>query len=471
MKRINIIGYFLLLPLFLSASVVPSSDSLARLPDTTKEEAQIPLLIKLSEQNRDKSVYDCKQYFKQAFSLAQKLNNNNMMGLAAKSMGVSYFYWGDMKNAFRYFKNGLHYYRKSGNKKGQSNCLNDLGLVYESWARFDSAAFYYKASYLIEKELGNIKGEATSLINMGNIEYYRKNYHGALQHYFEALKNFVIANDQEGIAMAYNSLSVIYTNTGEYNKALAYLEKARKIYLVTDNRRNLARVLNNMADIYSDHFKEYKKAENLYDKVLKIKQALGDKEGVALVKCNLGVLYRHMGILSQALQYFDESEKIYRQTGNKWGLSMVLMDRGLTLLDAGQYKKALANFKKSLAISGKVGLKDFTNNNYQGMFKCYAALGDYANFNKYYSLFEQNRDTLSQKLENIRIAELEAQFKIDTLLKQKKSLQQESNRKELKIRRYYLLSIGLSLFIVILILTFVLYRKAKSEAKKYKGRE
>ena len=343
--------------------------------------------------------------------------------------------------------------------------------MYEGWARFDSAAYYYKASYRIEKELGNVEGEATSLINMGNIDYYRKNYHEALKDYFQALKKFIITNDQEGIAMAYNSVAIIYSGMGEFKKALSYLEKARKIYTGTRNRRSLSRVLNNMADIYSDHFKEYKKAKILYEEVLKIKQELGDKEGVALVKCNLGVLYGHLGILSQALQYFDESEKIYHETGDKWGLSMVFLNKGRVLLDAGKHHQALKEFQKSLAISTKVGIKDFTNSSYQGLFKCYAALGDYAQFNKYYTLFEQSRDTVTQKLEDIRIAELEAQFKIDTLLKQKKTLLEESKRKEIKIRRFYILSISLSLLVIFLVLAFILYRKAKKEAQKYNIQE
>ncbi len=464
MKRISFFGIFLLLPVLLGAV---TADSLTQALQQARGKEKIPLLIKLSEQNRGKSTYDCKQYYEKAFALAQKYHDNDLLGLASKSMGVSYFYWGDMKNAFRYFKNGLQYYRQSGNKEGQSNCLNDIGLVYEEWSKYDSAYFYYNASYLIEKELGNVKGEATSYINLGNIEYYRKNYHDALKNYFQALKNFIQVDDRDGIAMAYNSIGIIYTNTQEYHKALTYLEKARKIYSGNSNRRNLSRVLNNMADIYGDHFKEYKKAEVLYKKVLAIKKELGDKEGVALVKCNLGVLYGHLGIIPEAMQYFAESEKIYHETGNQWGLSMVYQDRGRLLLDAGRYREALREYKKSLAISAKTDIKDFILNNYQGIFKCYAALGDYPHFNKYYNLFEKHRDSLSQKLEAVRIAELEARFKIDTLLQQRNSLMTESRHKTEKIKRYYILSVGLSLLALILLLILFLVRRAKKVAEKY----
>ncbi len=471
MKGIRFIGLFLFLPAILQAFTLSSPDSLLRALDNAHGKEKISILIKLSEQNRDKSVYASKKYNKEAFQLAQKAGDANMMGLASKSMGVSYYYWGDMKKAFDYFKAGLQYYKKGGDREGQSNCLNNIGLVYERWAIFDSAAYYYKASYNIEKELKNVEGAATSLINMGNIDYYRKDYKGALNNYFHALQNFTIKNDRQGMAMAYNSLSIIYTQLDNFSTALEYLKKAKNIYTNTGDNLRLSKVLNNMADIYNDHFKEYKKAKLLYERVLRIKEELGLKAGVALVKSNIGVLYGHMGNLSQALKYFDESRKLYEEIGDKTGLSMVYQDMGRALLEAGYYKKALKEFQKSLAISTKVGLKDYTINNYEGIFKSYAKLGQYKNFNKYYNLYEQSVDTASKKPGKAQIAEMKARYKIDSLLKRSRDLKAENIRKAVKLKRYHILSITLVLVVILLVLILILYKRAKDETKKYKVKE
>jgi len=471
MKGIRFIGLLLFLPAILQAFTLSSPDSLLRALDSAHGKEKISLLIKLSEQNRDKSVYASKKYNKEAFQLSQKEDDANMMGLVSKSMGVSYYYWGDMKKAFDYFKAGLQYYKKGGDKEGQSNCLNNIGLVYENWAIFDSAAYYYKASYNIEKELKNIEGTATSLINMGNIDYYRKNYQGALNNYFHALQNFTIKNDRRGMAMAYNSLSIIYTQLDNFSTALEYLKRAKNIYTNTGDNLRLSKVLNNMADIYNDHFKEYKRAEILYEKVLKIKEELGLKAGVALVRSNIGVLYGHMGNLSQAIKYFDESRKLYEEIGDKTGLSMVYQSMGRVLLEAGYYKKALKEFQKSLAISTKVGLKGYTIDNYEGIFKSYAKMGQYKNFNKYYSLYEQSIDTSSKKPGKAQIAEMKAHYKIDSLLRRSRDLKVENIRKEVKLKRYHILSITLVLVIILLTLILILYKQAKDETKKYKVKE
>ena len=467
MKRLRTIGLILLFPVILQANS-SISDNLQKKLDALKGPEKVRLLIKISGQNRDKSVYDCKILNRKAFEIAKKDSDKDLMGLADKSMGVNYFYWGDMKSAFQYFKSGLSYYRQSKNKKGQSNCLNDIGLVYEAWANFDSAAYYYKASYNIEKELKNLEGEATSLINMGNIDYYRKNYQGSLKDYFLALQNFSQINDKQGKAMSYNSLAIIYTQLGDYNKALKYLKKAKDIYVASNDNMRLSRVLNNMADIYSDHLKEYQKAKILYEKVLKIKTELGMKEGIALVKSNLGVLYGHLGILSTAMRYLDESKGIYQEIGDKTGLCMIYQNKGKLLLDAGYNQKALKAFQKSLAISKKIGLKNYTINNYQGIFKCYAALGNYKNFIKYYNLFEQSRDTITSKLEKLRVEELEEKYQIDTLLERSRNLEKEKRKNDLQIKRYHIIFIGLLLLIVLLILSFFLFQRAKAESKKYR---
>ena len=473
MKRIHfiIIGLLLLLPAFLQANSVSSADSIQQVLDTIHGKARVSLLIKLSEQNRDKSDYSCKKYGEEAFTISKENGYKNLMGLSRKSLGVSYYYWGDMKNAFKYFKEGLIYYRQSGNKEGQSNCLNNIGLVYGGWAKFDSAAHYYRASYLIEKELNNVEGEATSLINLGNICYYRKDYHGALTNYFQAMNKFSQAKDKMGTAMSYNNLAIIFTAIGNYKKALEYLDESRVIYSAIGATRKLSQTLNNMADIYCIHFKEYKKAKTLYEQVLKIRKEYGDKEGVALVKSNLGVLYGHLDNLSKALEYFGESMVIYKEIGDKAGQSMVYQNKANALKDAGLFHQALRNFQESLALSLKIGMKSYTIQNYLGIFKCYAAMGEYKNFNKYFSLYEQNKDTITDKLEESRIAALEAQYKIDTLLRQRDRLKNESTRKEIKIERYYTISIGLSLLVVLLVLILILVKRAKKEEEKYKVKE
>jgi tetratricopeptide (TPR) repeat protein len=471
MKRVRLIGLILFLPAIMQAATPTISDSLQQILDTLHGKNKIKMLLKLSEQNRDKSVYDCKQYFQQAMELARQEKEIQLMGQACKSMGISCYLWSDMDNAFKYFKEGLNYFRQTADKKEQSACLNDIGLVYEGRSDFDSAFYYYMASYKIEKSLGNNDGEGLSLINLGNINFYCKNYHDALKNFFEALQRFVKTQNHNGITMAYNSIAIIYTKVGEFKKAIAYLEKARKIYSITGNDGMLARLLNNMASIYAEHSKEYKKALLLYKKVLKIKTEQNDKEGIALVKCNLGALYGDLADIPMAMKYFNESRILYQAIGNNAGLSMVYMNKGKVLLDSRKYRLALQEFKKSLAISKKTGLKAYTIENYQGIFKCYAALGDYDHFNQYYSLFEKVHDTASEKLEEMRIAQLESQFKIDTLLKKQKILQEQNQLNKRKIRRYYMLTIGIPMLLAIFILAWILYRKAKKEKEQYEVKE
>ena len=70
-----------------------------------------------------------------------------------------------------------------------------------------------------------------------------------------------------------------------------------------------------------------------------------------------------------------------------------------------------------------------------------------------------------------QIAEMEAHYKIDSLLKRSRDLKAENNRKELELKRYHMLSITLVLVVILLILILILYKRAKDETKKYKVKE
>jgi len=469
-----IISFVFLLPAFSMPDNIQSLDSLSALLPKSKGVEKVAILVKLSELNRTISFNDCKNYAEDAIDLAGKLHNDSLAGLASKSLGVSYYLHGDMTNGLKYFQQGYRFYKQLKYKKGISNCLNNMGLVYEGWSQFDSAYKYYELSYEIEIELKNEEGMATSLINIGNINYYRKKYPEALADFFQSLKYSSKLNDLDGMATAYLSMGIIYDQVQDFSKAIEFLAKSRDIYVKLGDRRNLSRSLNNMADIYNEHYKQYKKALLLYEKVLQIKTNFGSKVGVALVKNNLGVLYGHIGNLSRAETYFKESLSLYRSLKDKSGQCLVYFNWALALQKAGKHKSALGNFQRSLSIAKEIGVNEYVTDSYQGLFKSYAALGEYAKFNKYYKLFESSRDSVNQKLQQAQISKLENQYKVKDLIKKGQELQQENLRETVELRKLQLLLAVISFSLIVLALAVFLFwyiKKGRAEINQNKDRE
>ncbi len=466
MKRITfIIGFILLTPAFLTAETSSQIETLQNKLQNATGIQRAKLLIELSKAYRTISYHDCIKYGKQSIEQSKSSGKISLAGLASKDLGVSCYYTGNYKDALKYFKLGLTYYRQSKNKKGISNCVNDIGLVYEDWSKFDTAAVYYKQSLDIEKELKNNEGIATSLINIGNINYYRKAYNHALENYMDALKIFSDLKDFEGMASAYNSVAVIYEQLNEYNKAIEYLQKARSIYENRNNIRELSKVLDNLGDVYNDHLKQYKKALLLYEQSLDLKRQIDSKSGIALVTCNLGSLYGKIGNLSKGLELLRESEKEYQEIGDNSGLVMVYYNEGAILITARKYRTALKALNKGLHLAHKIGFADYTQKFNEGFFMCYAGLGDYNNFSRYYSIYNAKRDSLINKLELERTAEVESQFKVNELTQKSNQLRERSLHQSRKIRNYDVIAAIFAGVLVILLISAIFYLKIRKKTR------
>ena len=77
---------------------------------------------------------------------------------------------------------------------------------------------------------------------------------------------------------------------------------------------------------------EYGKAQECYDKALKLKEELGDKAGMAAPLCNIGNLHFYRGEYDTALEYYNRSRKIEEEIGNKWGMEQTLHNIGYAII-------------------------------------------------------------------------------------------------------------------------------------------
>ena len=464
-KTFVIIGLTTLLPVFLIAQTSSQVNKIRIKLQNASGVERVNLLINLSKAFRTISFHECVKYGEASIEEAEKLGKIDIEGLASKDLGVSCYYSGNYKEALKYFKGGLSFYLKSKNKKGISNCVNDIGLIYENWSKFDSAAYYYKQSLDIEKELNNQEGIATSLINIGNISYYRKAYRSALENYIGALKIFVEVKDYDGMGSAYNSAAVIYEQLNEYDRARDFLQKAIGIYENENDKINKSKVIDNLAAIYYEHYKDYKQALMLYEQALDLKKDIDSKSGVALVTCNLGALYGKMGNFPKAFELFAQSKKQFEQIGHKTGLVMVYYNEGDIFILAREFRKALADFKRGATLAQEIGYSDYTQKFNEGFFTCYAGLGEFDNFSRYYKIYSESQDSLIDKLELENTQEIDNQYKVNELTQRSNELKPESRQQSKRIRIYYFFGAIFAVAFLILFVSILFYLKLRKKAR------
>jgi len=84
---------------------------------------------------------------------------------------------------------------------------------------------------------------------------------------------------------------------------------------------------------------------------------VGDRQGVARVFNNLGILARHQSHLLEAQRLQEESLKIFRETGSKLGMLQSLNNLGNVLWDRGEMAATLEAHQQSLQLSREIGDK------------------------------------------------------------------------------------------------------------------
>jgi tetratricopeptide (TPR) repeat protein len=88
----------------------------------------------------------------------------------------------------------------------------------------------------------------------------------------------------------------------------------------------------------------------LYAECLEIRQALGDRQGIADTLCQWGYVANRKGDRVAARALFGQSEAIYREINDRGGLAHVLKCIGAAALTDGELDRARVLFEESLAL-------------------------------------------------------------------------------------------------------------------------
>lgn len=145
----------------------------------------------------------------------------------------------------------------------------------------------------------------------------------------------------------------------------------------------LAEAINNIG-YYYDMQGDVPKALSFYNKSLKIKKEVGDKEGVAVALHNIGHVYLLQGNISYALECFRKSLKLHEEVGNKSGIAASLHSLGGVYSGQGDIPKALEYYHRSLKIRVEISDKHGVSACLNNIGEIYRKQADYPKALEYY---------------------------------------------------------------------------------------
>ena len=165
----------------------------------------------------------------------------------------------------------------------------------------------------------------------------------------KALDAALAAKDKEGVRFAARSIQEWFPKSATPTEAVPYFEALLKRAQASGDRNFVAVVAVNFGILATDQGFNDRGLE-VYGISLEAYRSIGDKAGASRVLNNIAIIYKDRGELDKALVMHEESLAIERSLDAKSGIANSLNNIAILLRSRGNQDEALALFTESLAI-------------------------------------------------------------------------------------------------------------------------
>jgi len=166
------------------------------------------------------------------------------------------------------------------------------------------------------------------------------------------------------------ALATLYTDVGDHEKALAQLSK-----LLQSDPNNI-KALWQTGVVENANGKPQAALEPL-NKGLSLAIQTDEQELKALILQSMGISYRHMNKVDDAMQHYQEAMAINRRLGLKRNLAGNLVEMALILNAQGKPDAALADYNQALELQREIGMKKEVGDTLNNIGVLYQSQGKY----------------------------------------------------------------------------------------------
>ncbi|HEY0069990.1 MAG TPA: tetratricopeptide repeat protein [Chloroflexia bacterium] len=178
-------------------------------------------------------------------------------------------------------------------------------------------------------------------------------------------------------AKALSGAGTLARYQGDFARARLLFDESLALRQALGDKKGIAASLNNLGTV-AWGMGDYATARLLFGESLAVRRELGDKHSVAGSLSNLAAVCRHLGEHDEARRYQEESLALMRELGNKRGIATALNNLGGVAWGQGDYATARQLFEESLALEREIGHKSGIADGLCNLGEVLTAQGDYA---------------------------------------------------------------------------------------------
>ncbi len=354
---------------------------------------------------------------------------------------------------------------------GQIYGYNALGYYFRDKSLYERAIEYHNKAIKLCEESDNDSQKIRALNGMGVVYRRMDAVRSALDYHQQALAIAEkIENKTDDIkystAISLNSIGNIYISLKQYDFAEAEFRKAMVYERELDNKLGLAINYQNIGYCYEQRG-VFDEALTNYRKSMGYNKEINSKLGKAICNNSIGQVYLKQDNAKEALKLIEPTIADFEELGDQFYIAIATINTGWALAELGDFEKAEGFLKDGLLVSQKNGFRALSAEAYNQLSRLMEKQQRYNSalqYNKFYQeeqgkiLNEDNRRYMSDLL--IKYDSDKQKAKIELLEKENEIVKIKLNQNQ----RIFLY--GSLLFLMVAVLTFLLYRQRKLEHQK-----
>jgi CHAT domain-containing protein/tetratricopeptide (TPR) repeat protein len=251
--------------------------------------------------------------------------------------------------AIEKYEAGALAFRRAGDRSREAGATNSIGLFYFWLGEMRAAFEHCERALSIWREVGDGRGEARALNLLGQLHNSTGEGEKSLAAHRRALEIRRAIEDPLGVIASLDQIGMVYASFGDARRALDYYEQALALCRATGQRRREPKLFASVGEAH-EVLGNLKSALEYQTLALAGLRAKNDRNGVANTLRSMGRVHVKTGDFAKALASFEESLAMHRALGNLYRVADMLTNVGEIHYRLGDFRKALEHLRESLAI-------------------------------------------------------------------------------------------------------------------------
>jgi tetratricopeptide (TPR) repeat protein len=361
------------------------------------DENLVDAKLLLGSTYRDLSEYDkALDIYKQALSLAGKLNDEDKKASSYGKIVSIFWYKGELDSILFYQKKKYEIGVALDNKQYISQSLSGIGTAYQRKSDYDNAIKNFEKAMVVYEELDDKSGIGSALQDLGGVYTYKRDNEKALEYQKRAVAIFEELEDKNSLRWGLTVLGWTYNAQRDHENAIVSFERALPLAEELGNKRAIGDLQKNLGVAYGIKGDNVKALE-YYEAAISIYDELGDKNRVAYGLKDIGWFHLGNEHVDKSLEYLKRALLILEEVGNNHGIETTLMGIGEAFFTLGDYDKAIDHYDKAKISSEERGNKSFVMWSMGRIGQVYYNMGDNEKalelFENYFSIQKEIGET------------------------------------------------------------------------------